>query len=140
MTVGGAASGRARRIARERIEARVVARRAGYDDALVRAQMMAISIGGMKGYEGYEAFNAESYANGELAHSIGDRPVFAVDTMDHIEEGQARANVLASLTASGVPVVAAMELAGYPPKRSRRSKKERCSRRTTEGGSRPHSE
>jgi hypothetical protein len=115
MSVSGSASGRARRIARERVEARVVARRAGYDDALVRAHKMAISIGAQKGYEGFEGFDEGSFVRGELEHTIGDRPVFAVDTMDFIEEHQARANVLASLTASGVPVVAAMELAGYPP-------------------------
>ena len=84
-TASGDASGRALRVARERVEAMVSQRRAGYDDGLVRAQQMALSIGGMKGYPGYEAFGIGSYERGELDHSIGDRPVFAVDEADRLE-------------------------------------------------------
>ena len=76
---------------------------------------MGLSIGGMKGYPGYEGITAESFARGELEHSIGDRPVFAVDEMDRIAEKQAKANVLKMLTDSGMPIAEAMEEAGYPP-------------------------
>lgn len=110
----GDASGRARRVAREQVEARVVSRRAGYDDALVRALKMAVSIGAMKGYPGFEAFDAGSYERGDLDFSVGDRPVFAVDALDHLEEGQARANLLKTLRSSDLPLPVAMCLAGYP--------------------------
>lgn len=46
-----------------------------YNDALVRAQQMAVSIGGLRRYRGFEAFDLDSYADGDLEHYIGDRPV-----------------------------------------------------------------
>lgn len=112
-TSSGDASGRALRVARERVEAMVVQRRVGYDDALVRAQQACISIGAMKGYEGFTEFTAESYGLGYLAHSIGDRPVFAVDQMDRLEEGKARADLMKVLVDAGWPVEVAAEEAGY---------------------------
>jgi len=57
-----------------------------YDDALVRAHQMAISIGGYRGYDQFAGFNLDSYKAGALEHSIGKRPVFAVDPMDDLEE------------------------------------------------------
>jgi hypothetical protein len=114
-TASGDASGRALRVARQKVEQRVMARRAGYDDALTRAQSMSISIGAMKRYPGFEAFDAGSFARGELAHAIGDRPVFAVDVADELELKQARANVYATLVKAGFPPALAMEQAGYAP-------------------------
>ena len=107
------ASGRALRVARQKVEMRVRARRTGYDNALARAQMMAISIGAMKKYPGFESFSPESYKKGELNHSIGDRPVFAFDPLDHLEEVQARANAMATMTQSGMTLETAMRRAGY---------------------------
>jgi hypothetical protein len=112
---GQNASGKARRIAQERVEALVIQRRVSYDDALVRAQSMAISIGAIKGYPGYEAFDAGSYDRGDLEHSIGDRPVFAMDELDRIEQSTGRSLVLKTLTDAGVPLAEAMEIAGYNP-------------------------
>lgn len=116
-TASGDASGRALRVARERVEARVAARRAGYDDALVRAYQMAISIGARKGYPGYEAFSADSYANGELDLAIGDRPVFAVDKMDHLEERTAFWTMVDKAVATGVPLEIVLEDEGWSPER-----------------------
>jgi hypothetical protein len=73
---------------------------------------MCISIGGMKGYPGYEAFSEASYANGELDHSIGERPVFAVDALDRLEEEQSRATLIKTLTDSGLPLAATLRRAG----------------------------
>lgn len=111
-TASGDASGRALRVARERVEAMVVQRRAGYDDGLIRAQMMAISIGGMKQYPYYEAFDAGSYERGELDHSIGDRPVFAVDEADRLELATAFGNALALLVKGGMPFASALSRLG----------------------------
>jgi hypothetical protein len=82
-------SGRARRIPRQQVEAKVHERRANYDAGLVRAQMMALSIGGMNRYRGYEGIDAGSYRRGDLAHRIDKRPVFAVEPMDEFEEEKA---------------------------------------------------
>jgi hypothetical protein len=111
-TASGDASGRALRVARERVEAMVVQRRAGYDDGLVRAQMMAISIGAMKGYEGYEAFDSGSYERDELDHWIGDRPVFAIDEADRLEEANAFAAAMKTMVDAGMPFRIALERLG----------------------------
>lgn len=113
-TSAGDASGRALRVARERVEAMVVQRRSGYDNGLVRAQKAAISIGTQKGYPGYETFDEGSFVRGELEHTIGDRPVFAVDELDRLEEKQSRANLLAVLVRAGTPLDVAFEIAEYP--------------------------
>lgn len=85
----GDKSGRALRLARQRVEIKVQERRASYDAGLVRAQQMAVAMGGMRGYPGFEGFNLDSYQTGALDHSIGARPVFASDPMDELEEEQA---------------------------------------------------
>lgn len=51
-----------------------------YDSAWVRAHKMAISIGGFRQYDGFEAFDLEnSYLKGDLDHSIGPRPLIPLD-------------------------------------------------------------
>jgi hypothetical protein len=86
-TAGGDASGKALAVARQRVETRVDKRRPNYDNALVRAQQMAIAIGGYRGYKGYEEFDLNSFDAGELNHSIGDRPIFRPLPQDKIEHG-----------------------------------------------------
>ena len=111
--IGDNASGKARRVATERIEALVALRRTAYGDALKRAHMMAISMGATKGYPGFKGFTTESFASGDLDHSIGDRPVFAVDEMDRLEEALAQANALKVLIDSGVPLAVAMRRVNF---------------------------
>lgn len=48
-----------------------------YDDGLIRAQKMGISIGGFRGYEGFQGYNLDSYEKGDLEHFIKDRPIVA---------------------------------------------------------------
>lgn len=108
----GDASGRALRVARERAEAILIQRRPGYDDGLVRAQQMAISIGASKGYPGYEDFDAGSYERGELDHAIGPRPVFAVDEADKLELETAFGNALNLLVKAGLPLASALKKLG----------------------------
>ena len=83
---GSNESGRALRIARQRTETKAQARRANYDSELVRAQQMAIAIGGYRGYgEEFRGFGLDSYAAGQLDHQIGKRSVFATDPLDDLE-------------------------------------------------------
>lgn len=86
---GGNTSGRALRLARQRVTDKVLMRRTNYDDGMKRALQMAMSIGGMRGYEAFSGFGLESYQDGDLEFSIGARHVFAPDPMDNIEEEQA---------------------------------------------------
>ncbi len=113
-TASGDASGRALRYAQQPVAAKVQMRRAGYDSALVRAQQMAIAIGGMRGYTNYESFDLDSYRAGDLAHSIGERPVFAVDPLDRIEEDTAFWGSIKAMTDAGYPLALALRDKGFP--------------------------
>ncbi|WZP01207.1 hypothetical protein EP7_005651 (plasmid) [Isosphaeraceae bacterium EP7] len=113
LRASGDASGEALRIARQPAEAKVLGRRASYDDALVRAHQMAAAIGGFEGYAGYEGFGLESYRAGTLDHSIGSRPVFGLDEADRIADEQARASALGALVSAGVPLAIAMRRTGF---------------------------
>jgi hypothetical protein len=88
-SAGGDTSGKALSIARQRVETRVIKRRPNYDNALVRAQQMAVAIGGYRRYDGYQGFDLDSYGAGLLDHSIGSRPVFAPDRMGELEAEKA---------------------------------------------------
>ena len=81
----GDLSGKALKINRQPAETKVLQRRTNYDDALVRAQQMAVAIGGFREYRGFAGFGLESYQAGALDHSIGPRPVFAKDRIDDLE-------------------------------------------------------
>lgn len=58
---------------------------ANYDNGVVRAHQMAMTIGGIGGYSDFEPFNINSYENGDLEHNIGDRPVID-DTLSKTEK------------------------------------------------------
>jgi len=102
--VGTDTSGRALRVARERVVTKVYERRANYDNALVRAHQMALSIGGMRRYKGYESFNLDSYKAGDLDFHIGMRPVFAEHMNDRVEGEKALWDAAISASTVGVGV------------------------------------
>lgn len=90
-TVGAGASGESRREARRRAEAKIKARRAGYDAGQVRAQQMAMTIGGTLGFPGFEPFGPSSFEAGITGHRIGDREVLGTDPAEAREASRARA-------------------------------------------------
>jgi len=49
--------------------------RSNLDAGLLRAFQMAISVGGLRGYPGYEPFGLDDYEKGNLDFQIGDRPM-----------------------------------------------------------------
>lgn len=102
--MSGDVSGRALRINRGPAEDKVQQRRPNYDNALVRAQQMAVAIGGMRGYESFKGFGLDSYAKGLLDHSIGDRPVFAKDPLDDLEVESALWTAAAQAKSAGLPL------------------------------------
>jgi hypothetical protein len=68
--------------------ARIVEAQGNYDECLVRAQMMATSIGGYRGYKEFGGFSLDSYARGDLQHYIRTRPVIP-DDLTKLEKIQA---------------------------------------------------
>jgi hypothetical protein len=111
--VDGEISGRALRINRSPAEEKVFDRRVDYDDALVRIQAMAVSIGGWRMYEGFEGFSLESYAKGDLEHSIGERPVFSKDPMDDLERDGMFWDTANKAKLAGVPLPAFLQQQGW---------------------------
>lgn len=61
--------------------------RGNYDSGLVEAQKMAVAIGGMRGYDGYQGFNLMSLERGNLEHYIEQRPVIS-ETLSKSEQIQ----------------------------------------------------
>jgi hypothetical protein len=112
-SVGNDPSGRALRIARQRVEAKVRMRRPNYDDGLKRALQMAISIGGFRNYDGFSGFNLDSYREGNLEFSIGDRPVFASDPMDAIDESAALWTAAGNAGKAGMPLDLFLKTQGW---------------------------
>ncbi len=100
----GQASGKALRIARAKTEEKAQELRANYDAVLVRAQKMALSIGGFRKYDGFTEFDLGSYQAGTLEHSIGKRPVFQSDPMDDLERDEKFWTVATQAKNNGVPV------------------------------------
>ena len=109
----GSTSGRALRVARERVGDKIVQRRANYDDGLVRIQQMAIAIGGEHGYQDYQGFSLESYDQGALDHRIRERPVFSPDPMDQGEIDLAEWRVIAAATGAGATLEGVLKLRGW---------------------------
>ena len=116
-TSSGDGSGRALRTARQRVSDKILKRRAAYDHALVKAQQMAIAIGGERGYPGYTGFNLASYARGDLDHSIKDRPVFDEDPLDHIEIEKAFYDAAVAAKNAGVDIELYLEFNGWDAER-----------------------
>ncbi|MBN1815377.1 MAG: hypothetical protein JXA14_26330 [Anaerolineae bacterium] len=110
----GAVSGMSLRVARQPAEAKLTQRRALYDDALVRAQQMAVAIGGFRGYEGFQGFDLDSYGAGDLDHSIGQRPVFAENEIERIEGEKTFWEAAKVAGEAGVPLSAFLDLQGWP--------------------------
>jgi hypothetical protein len=114
---GADASGAARRIAREKVEATVIERRAIYDAALVRAHQMAFSIAVLKGYPGYEGLPGGEpdalYESGAFDHAIGSRPVFTLTAAERLEEATARGAAVQGFVNAGFSFRQALIEVGY---------------------------
>ena len=107
-------SGRALRINRAPAEAKVMQRRPNYDNAIVRAQQMAVAIGGYRGYgDAFSGFNLDSYAAGNLDHSIGHRPVFDTDPLDKLTESGTFWDNAKKARDAGVPLPVFLKQEGW---------------------------
>jgi hypothetical protein len=68
---------------------------ANYDSALTRAQMMALTMAGVNGYEGFESFDENSFSAGDLDHIILPRQII----LDNLPKDMR----ISSLVSLGVP-------------------------------------
>jgi hypothetical protein len=101
----GDVSGRALRINRQPVIDKVNQRRPSYDSALVRAQQMAIAIGGFRNYDqAFSGYDLNSFKAGKLDHIIAERPVFAKDPLDDLEVETSFWTAAGLATKAGVPL------------------------------------
>ena len=68
---------------------------------------MALAIGGFRGYEGFDGFTLDSYAAGDLDHTIPARPVFGRDPLDDLELQEKR------FTIGEIPILSRWREMGY---------------------------
>ena len=84
---------------------RITEARGNYDEGLIRAHKMGISIGGFRGYDGFKGYDLGSFDAGDLDHYIVERAV--------IEDQLSVQEKLAALEASGAPQSAIWAEMGY---------------------------
>jgi hypothetical protein len=109
----GSISGQALRTARQPATAKVQQRRAGYDKSLVRAQQMAIAIGGMRSYPEFAGFNLDSYGAGTLDHFIGTHPVFELDDFEAAEQEDMFWRTVQSARRAGADIKGYLQTKGW---------------------------
>lgn len=109
---GSEKSGKSINELRKPIITKVTQARRSYDDSLIRANQMALTIGGLNGYFNY---GSDSFDKGMLDHKIADRDVFDKDELEHVELTTAKTNVLVSLVNSGASLKTAAIIAGFTP-------------------------
>ena len=85
---------------------RVLEMREVLEGALVRAQMMALTLGQVAGLDGFSAAEIGTYDEGDFGHTFAPRPVFAKSSTTKVTEAGGHID-------NGVEVQAAYELAGY---------------------------
>ena len=109
---GQVRSGDAERERHQAAANRALEARAGYDEALLRALQMSISIGGWRGYDGFAGFSLESYDRGQLAFDIMPRPVFQRSDAEELDNVAKQAGIISQLTNAGGSLSGAAILAG----------------------------
>lgn len=109
----GDTSGKALGEARKRVEAKIVQRRSSYDSDLVRAQQMAIAIGGEKGYEGFQGYNLGSFKAGALNHRIAVRPVFPETEAERIARKKMIWETVSTASDDAIPAETVLRDMGY---------------------------
>lgn len=85
---------------------RVMEMRGDLESSLVRAQMMALTLGQAAGLEGFGREEIGAYDAGDFGHAFAERPVFTTPPA-------LMAMQLKELVAAGVPLKLALQMAGY---------------------------
>jgi hypothetical protein len=113
LNVKGDISGRALRVNQRPSENKVRDRRVNYDDALIRAQQMAVAIGGYRHYDGFAGFDLDSYYAGDLNHAVADRPVYQEDKADELDYEQTFWTVAKVAKDNGIPLPVFLKKHGW---------------------------
>lgn len=115
-SMSGTITAEAIAMARDRASDKVQAARPNYEEPMVRAIQMALSIGGSRGYEGYDGIAIQTYKDGGLEFSVGPRPAFGTDPQDDLAEKTAFWDLIGKQVALGVPLLRALKNHGWKKK------------------------
>jgi hypothetical protein len=75
--------------------------------------MMALSIGGMRNYSGYEKFDLMSYERGNIYHQIAERPVFPIDPQDKAEISEIEWRAIKTAVDAGASLPGVLKRMGW---------------------------
>lgn len=96
-------TGKALRTARQYVERKVITRRPNYDTVLTKAHRLALVMGAMRQYEGYEGV-ATKLESRSLDHSIPtDRTIFETDEKEEIDKKGKFWEVFVTTVNNGMP-------------------------------------
>jgi hypothetical protein len=109
----GTPSGESIRRAREPAGAKVLMRREAYNGPVEAAMKMALSIGGIQGYEGYQGIRESDFDRGVMDFRIGPTPVFGLDPIEAMEEKLHKFTAMESAVRAGFPLEFVMTEFGY---------------------------
>lgn len=109
---GANASGETLREARKPAERKMRARRVAYRNGMVRALKMGLTIGGVRGYDGFAGITLDSFDRNELDFTIGDTPIYEVTQSEKVQEMFVTGQAIKSLTDGGIPFEIACRMVG----------------------------
>lgn len=112
----GEISGRALRLKRQPVETKGEIRQATYNTDMVRANQIALTIGGIGKYPEFEGINADSYDKGVLDHRIIQKRMFSTDPLDDLEMEREFWLVAKMAGSSGIPIDTYLETQEYKTK------------------------
>ncbi len=81
----GEISGRALRLKRQPVETKGEIRQATYNADMVRANQIALTLGGIAGYPEFTGISINSFKKGALDHKIIQKRMFSTDPLDDLE-------------------------------------------------------
>lgn len=109
----GDASGESYRQARKPAESKLSGRREPYLSGIKRALQMAASIGGIRGYKGFDGINEGSYESGALDFTIVPGDIYVPDKTERLQEQAAEGAAIKALTDAGLSLETALRRIGW---------------------------
>jgi len=113
----GEQSARALRVARQKTEKKAIQRRASYDDALIRANKMALTIGAVRDYEEFQGLDDNGFKSKAFDHYLADRPIFVIDELEDLEIDLAFWKAAATAKEAGMSILVWLEEKGWSKER-----------------------
>lgn len=112
----GEISGRALRLKRQPVETKGEIRQATYNADMVRANQIALTIGGIGKYPGFEGITKDSFDKGELNHRIIQKRMFSTDPLDDLEMDREFWLTAKMAGAAGIPIDTFLDNQDYKTK------------------------